>query len=209
MTSQLTGVKVRLIPLLCVSLLTACGGAPKPEANSPSAVATTQQTTPAPSAAPEAPKEPAAASGSALTVPIESRSGSNLKGTIKLEAVSDGVRVVVDITSGPPGQHGAHIHQTADCSAPDAKSAGDHFNPEMHDHGLPPAAHRHLGDLGNIELDKDGKGHLEITIPGANLNPGDKLSFLDRAIIVHEKVDNGGQPTGNAGGRIGCGAIKR
>ena len=26
-----------------------------------------------------------------------------------------------------PGHHGAHIHEKADCSAPDAKSAGDHL----------------------------------------------------------------------------------
>ena len=27
------------------------------------------------------------------------------------------------------------------------------------------------------------------------------------SIIVHAKKDDGGQPTGNAGGRIGCGVI--
>jgi Cu-Zn family superoxide dismutase len=40
------------------------------------------------------------------------------------------------------------------------------------------------------------------------LKQGDKMSFLERAIVVHEKVDNGGQPAGNAGKRIGCGEIK-
>jgi Cu-Zn family superoxide dismutase len=28
-----------------------------------------------------------------------------------------------------------------------------------------------------------------------------------RAIILHEKMDDFSQPTGNAGGRIGCGTI--
>ena len=42
---------------------------------------------------------------------------------------------------------------------------------------------------------------------GANLKEGDPSSYLGRAIIVHEKQDDGGQPTGNAGGRIGCGLI--
>ena len=140
---------------------------------------------------------------------IEPRSGSKLKGTAKFEAVSGGVQVALDVTGAPAGKHGAHIHQNADCSAKDGKSAGDHFNPGEHEHGLPPTEHRHLGDLGNLEVGKDGTGHLEITIPGANLTPGDKMSFLDRGIIIHEKIDNGGQPSGNAGNRIGCGEIKR
>ena len=87
------------------------------------------------------------------------------------------------------------------------KSAGGHFNPDKHDHGLPTADARHLGDLGNLEVGKDGKGHTEITIPGANLKKDDPHSYLGRAIIIHEKKDDGGQPTGNAGGRIGCGVI--
>ncbi|MBI3323135.1 MAG: superoxide dismutase family protein, partial [Candidatus Omnitrophica bacterium] len=29
-----------------------------------------------------------------------------------------------------------------------------------------------------------------------------------RSLILHEKVDDFGQPLGNAGGRIGCGVIR-
>jgi Cu-Zn family superoxide dismutase len=100
-----------------------------------------------------------------------------------------------------------HVHETGDCSAPDGASAGGHFNPEGHAHGVPPAQERHLGDLGNIEVGADGTGSTEIVVMGANLEPSDPDSFLNRAIIVHEKRDDGGQPTGNAGGRIGCGVI--
>ena len=143
-----------------------------------------------------------------MMVNIEPRSDSKLQGRAHLESSASGVSIVVDVTGAPPGPHAAHIHQTADCSDKEAKSAGDHFNPLMHDHGLPPSEMRHLGDLGNLEVNKDGKGHLEITVAGANLRRGDKLSFLDRAIVIHEKLDNGGQPAGNAGKRIGCGEIK-
>jgi Cu-Zn family superoxide dismutase len=107
-----------------------------------------------------------------------------------------------------PGEHGAHVHEKGDCSAADGASAGGHFNPHSKDHGLPGAEKRHLGDLGNINIGKDGKGSLDITAPGANLKPNDPASFVGRAIIVHSKKDDGGQPTGNAGGRIGCGVIK-
>ena len=37
----------------------------------------------------------------------------------------------------------------------------------------------------------DGSGTTEITVPGPNLRDGDPSSYLGRAIIVHEKVDDG------------------
>lgn len=209
-------VAIHLGPMIVV----ACGGpqqmqpAPETPAASAAPAASSPTTASASSAAANqaaAPNETSApaASASPLIISIEPRSESKLKGTAKFEATSSGVQIILDVTGAPPGKHGAHIHQNADCSAPDAKSAGDHFNPSAHEHGLPPTEHRHLGDLGNLEVGKDGKGHLEITITGANLTAGDKMSFLDRGIIIHEKIDDGGQPAGNAGKRIGCGEIKR
>jgi superoxide dismutase, Cu-Zn family len=204
--------------ICCVMTLMAaaasCGGPQKPEVGGTPA----DTTPPAPDATPSTSKaepmgsaEPAATpsnEASTAAVAIEPRSGSKLEGRASLAATDSGVKITVDVTGAPPGPHATHIHQVADCSDKDAKNAGDHFNPTMHDHGLPPAEMRHLGDLGNLEVGKDGKGHLEITVAGANLKRGDKMSFLERAIVVHEKVDNGGQPAGNAGKRIGCGEIK-
>ena len=87
------------------------------------------------------------------------------------------------------------------------KSAGDHFNPGGHQHGMPNAAEHHLGDLGNMTVGADGKGHLEITVAGATLAAAAENSYLNRAVIVHEKVDTGEQPAGNAGARVACGVI--
>jgi len=114
---------------------------------------------------------------------------------------------VLTVTGLDAGEHGAHVHEKGDCSSPDGKSAGGHYNPQNKDHGLPGADKRHLGDLGNITIGKDGKGSLDITAPGANLKDNDPMSFVGRAIIVHAKKDDGGQPVGNAGDRIGCGVI--
>lgn len=205
------------------ALFVACGAANRaapnaPPANAPTVtapmasappMASTNQPAPSPASTQATAGEPAAAERTQpLVVSIEPRSGSKLHGTAKFESVNGGVQVTLDVLSAPAGKHGAHIHQNADCSAKDGKSAGDHFNPQAHEHGLPPTEHRHLGDLGNLEVGKDGKGHLDIVIAGANLTTGDNLSFLDRGIIIHEKVDNGDQPAGNAGNRIGCGEIK-
>lgn len=158
-----------------------------------------------PAASSEAPA--ASAEPRKLTVDLIAKSGSKVTGKLTLTEESNGVKLALEISGASPGDHGAHIHETPDCSAADAKSAGSHYNPDKHQHGLPDAKEKHLGDLGNLKVGKDGKGSLEITIPDANLKPNDPHSFLGRSIIVHEKKDDGGQPVGNAGGRIACAAI--
>lgn len=176
-------MKDRIRPLLTLLLLvSACGGAP-----------------PLP--------EPTSGDSGTLVVPLAPRSGSHLSGKATFTPVTGGVRVKVEVAGVPPGKVATHVHEVGDCSAPDATSAGGHFNPAHQPHALPPGAERHLGDLGNIEVGPDGKGATEIVVPGANLREGDPSSYRGRAIIVHERQDDGSQPVGNAGGRIGCGVI--
>lgn len=133
--------------------------------------------------------------------------GQKCHGTVRFTQVGDSVKVVADIEGLNPGQkHAIHIHQYGDCSAPDAMSAGGHYNPEGHPHGLPETDPRHAGDLGNLEADQDGKAHYELSLKNISVQ-GLHNPILGRAVIVHAKVDDGGQPVGNAGGRIACGVI--
>jgi Cu-Zn family superoxide dismutase len=199
-----------------LGLLSACGGSSEPPAAppappppaAPEAAPPAATDAPAASAAPAAAPEPPKAEPRTLEVTIEPKSGSKLSGKATLTEVDGGVKVTLSVEGVKPGgDHGAHVHEKGDCSAADGASAGGHFNPQGNDHALPTVAKRHLGDLGNLTIGKDGKGSLEITIPGANLKAGDPNSFAGKSIIVHAKKDDGGQPTGNAGGRIGCGVI--
>lgn len=152
--------------------------------------------------------EPDPAGGPAPTeAQILAKSDSTLSGTVTLTPTEGGVVVVVDVTGVAPGKHGVHFHERADCSASDGTSAGGHFDPDGHDHALPSKSPRHLGDLGNIEVRADGTGRLEVTREGANLRAGDPRSFVGRGLVVHADEDDGGQPTGNAGERIGCAEI--
>ena len=198
----------------CSLLLAACGGgaagSPAPETPEapPAAEPTPQDSAPAEVDESAAGDKPAEATGP-IEVTIESRSGSTLTGTATFEETSDGVQVMIRVGNTNAGLKATHIHEKGDCSDPEAKSAGDHFNPDGHNHGIPPDEKRHLGDLGNLGINPAGTGQLTIMVAGANLKPGDPHSFLDRAIIIHEKKDTGGQPSGNAGKRIGCGVIKR
>src|ERR1700682_122181 len=88
-------------------------------------------------------------------------SGSEVKGQVTFTKTGDDVQVVADIQNLKPGKHGVHLHAKGDCSAPDASSAGAHFNPTHQHHGGPATAEHHAGDLGNIEADASGKAHLD------------------------------------------------
>lgn len=143
-----------------------------------------------------------------VRVELSGRSDSDLKGTALMTQHGKEVKVVVNLENAPAGKHGFHVHEKGDCSADDFTSAGGHFDPRGHEHGLPEEDDpRHLGDLGNVEVPETGKLKVEIVREGATLEKDADNSFLGRALILHAKADDGGQPTGNAGARIACGEI--
>jgi Cu-Zn family superoxide dismutase len=133
---------------------------------------------------------------------------SKVAGTAMFMDTKDGLKVTVNMTGAPAGQHGFHIHEFGSCEDL-GKAAGGHYNPLSSPHGMiskDGAKHAHKGDLGNIEIAADGTGKLEALISGLSLSDG-KYTAAGRAVILHEKGDDFGQPVGNAGGRIGCGPI--
>lgn len=152
---------------------------------------------------------PAAPEGSQARTTLESRSGSTVTGTATFtERSTGGVRVEIHVENAPPGSHGLHVHDVGDCSAPDASSAGGHFNPGGTPHAGPSELKRHAGDLGNIEVEANGKGHLELVSDLLTVRPGPN-SVVGRAVVFHEKRDDlTSQPTGDAGGRLACGVVR-
>ena len=137
---------------------------------------------------------------------IHPTEGNKVNGLVTFTLEGDSIKVVADIDGLAPGKHGFHIHEYGDCSASDGTSAGGHFNPTNKPHGAPTDTSRHVGDLGNIEANKDGKAHYEwtdhlISFKGPN-------SIIGRGIIIHAGEDDlKTQPTGNAGARVACGVI--
>jgi superoxide dismutase, Cu-Zn family len=135
--------------------------------------------------------------------------GNNVRGVVDFYETPKGVRVVGKFSGLTPGQHGFHIHEKGDCSAPDASTAGGHFNPTNAKHGGPKDAVRHAGDFGNIMADSSGNATFEwvdghISFDGPN-------SIINRGVIVHANPDDlvSEKPTpGNAGPRVACGVIK-
>ena len=139
---------------------------------------------------------------------LAATAGNKTRGTVRFTEAADGkVTVSIEIEGLTPGQqHAWHVHEFGDCSAPDASSAGGHYNPDGHDHGLPEKnPKRHAGDFGNMLADAQGKAKASLVVD--NLSVARKSGVLGRAVIVHAKADDGNQPVGNAGPRLACGVI--
>lgn len=94
---------------------------------------------------------------------INPASSSSCRGTVRFTEEGNGVKVAVDIEGlAPNSKHGFHVHEYGDCSAPDATSAGSHYDAAgTKHHGMPSDAMRHAGDMGNIEADATGKVHSD------------------------------------------------
>src|SRR5450755_1836177 len=184
--------------------IAACGGKKPPPAPPPAPPVAETKPTPPPE--PPAPPPPPAPKHATATMSGTAKFKA-VKGTVEFKETDDGIEVTANIEGLKKGVHGFHIHEKGDCSAPDAKSAGGHFNPGGHKHGAPDAAEHHEGDLGNITAEKDGKGTATLTIKGVTLGDGD-TSIVGKGFIIHAKADDlKSQPVGNAGDRVACGVI--
>ena len=144
-----------------------------------------------------------------FTVPLYDASGQEVARATLVRAGRDSVRLSVDATHLPAGTHGTHLHEAGRCDPPQFTTAGAHLNPLARRHGTRNPQGPHLGDLPNLVVGADGRGHLEATIV-ASLRPGTPPIYdVDgTAIVVHASADDMmTDPSGNSGARIACGVI--
>lgn len=139
----------------------------------------------------------------ALITPTQ---GNKIHGVVTFTQEGNGVRIVADISDATPGSHGFHIHEFGNCACPDGNCTGSHYNPTNKQHGARTSAERHVGDFGNIEVNEQGIGHLDVVDSVISLNG--PHAIIGRSVVVHGQADDlTSQPSGNAGSRIGCGVI--
>ena len=136
--------------------------------------------------------------------------GNQCHGTVRFTQDGDTVKVVADVEGLTPSQqHAFHIHEYGDASAPDATSAGGHFNPDNKKHGLDNPDGPHAGDMPNFTVDEKGKSKKTVTDQRVNMDD-DAHSIFGHALVIHEKADDlKSDPAGNAGARIACGVISK
>ncbi|HEX4826423.1 MAG TPA: superoxide dismutase family protein [Candidatus Polarisedimenticolaceae bacterium] len=144
------------------------------------------------------------------TAKLESKSDSKAMGTVTFKSEGGKVHMKVEMTGLTPGEHAIHIHEKGDCSAPDASSAGGHWNPTTENHGKWGTAPFHHGDIGNLTADASGKATLTFSTDLWTIGDGKPSDIVGKAVVVHLKEDDfKTQPSGNAGGRVACGVISK
>ena len=143
---------------------------------------------------------------------IEAKNGSSVFGTIVFFEERGVVKIKADISGLGEGPVAIHLHAIGDCGSVDGKSAGGHWNPTNENHGKWGTSPFHSGDIGNIQIDENGKGKLTIVDQYGRWSIGGSpnTNVIGKAIVVHVGEDDmSSQPSGAAGARIGCGVIKR
>jgi superoxide dismutase, Cu-Zn family len=137
---------------------------------------------------------------------------TTVTGTASFKEDDGKVKMELEITVPKMANHtvAVHIHEHGDCGDM-GKGAHGHWNPTNENHGKWGTAPFHRGDIGNIKLDGEGKGKIEMDTDLWTISGSDSTkNILNKAIIIHGGEDDfKTQPTGNAGSRIGCGVIAK
>lgn len=140
---------------------------------------------------------------------LKDKSGKEV-GEANLTQTRNGVLIRLSVKGVEPGEHAFHVHAVGKCEAP-FTSAGGHFNPANHKHGLEAAEGAHAGDMPNLHVPQDGTLTVEVFNTMITLAKGQPNSVFDAdgsALVIHAKADdNKTDPAGDAGDRIACGVV--
>ena len=132
-------------------------------------------------------------------------------GDVDLMQTPSGVLIKLQIKGLTPGEHAFHVHAVGKCEAP-FESAGPHFNPGNHKHGIL-SGEGHAGDMPNLHVPQSGELSVEVVNSAISLEQGKPNSVFDNdgsSLVVHAKADDyKTDPAGNAGDRIACGVIQQ
>ena len=142
---------------------------------------------------------------------IRTHDDKQIIGYIEFNEINGLTYIIGELNGLSVGYHGMHIHEKGDprkcCSA-----LGDHYNPFNKNHGNITDIDRHVGDLGNIIVDENGK--CLISLADNQIKVTGPYSIIGRSIIIHENKDDLGKglnldsiKTGNSGKRIAYGII--
>ncbi|MGE5338952.1 MAG: superoxide dismutase family protein [Gemmatimonadota bacterium] len=134
--------------------------------------------------------------------------GNTATGTVQFTQQGNKVVVTVRVSGlAPNSEHGFHVHEKGDCSAPDGTSAGGHFNPGGKPHARFDQREHHAGDLPNLRADVNGHASYLWETDALSVGSGTN-DVVGRAVIIHRDPDDyKSQPAGNSGPRIACGVI--
>jgi Cu-Zn family superoxide dismutase len=104
------------------------------------------------------------------------------------------------------GPYSIYIHETGNCSSPNAASAG----PVWQIPGAPPGAKR-AGDLPELWAGTEANGAMQATLTGLSVGDGAPTDVVGHAVVVHNGIDRDPKPQfgGAPNGWIACGVITK
>jgi len=141
---------------------------------------------------------------------LNAKSESKASGHITFEEQLGQVVMEANFEGLNKGTHAIHLHETANCSSEDGKSAGGHWNPTGEQHGKwGDTEGFHKGDIGNFEVTDDGTASIKFETNEWCIGCDDEnKNIVGRAVIIHQGGDDFlSQPSGDAGKRVGCAEI--
>lgn len=155
-----------------------------------------------------------ASAGTVVTMNLVSDTGVGAEvGRITIAESRYGLVFTPALHGLPPGLHGFHVHQNADCGPKEkegkmvaALSAGGHLDPAGANKHGEPWGDGHLGDLPPLFVDTNGVSAQAVLAP--RLKAAD---IAGRSIMVHAGGDNhADHPAllGGGGPRVACGVVK-
>ena len=134
-------------------------------------------------------------------------------GTVVVTEEAGGIKLTPDLKGLPPGSHGFHVHQFANCGARERNGtvlagdlAGDHWDPDHKGHHAAPGGGGHRGDLPPLTVGADGTARQPLVVKGLKLS-----DLRSKSLVVHAGGDNQSdapKPNGGGGDRIACGVVQ-
>jgi Cu-Zn family superoxide dismutase len=144
---------------------------------------------------------------------IDDKGVGSSVGTVSIAAAKGGgVTLTPNLKGLPPGTHGFHVHELANCGAKEMDGkmtpgalAGGHYDPQKTGKHLGPDGSGHQGDLPALVVNADGTATAPVTAKHLALK-----DLEGKSLMVHEGGDNYSdqpKPLGGGGKRIACGVV--
>ena len=133
------------------------------------------------------------------------KSGSASYGTVMFTQRGDKVALLAQVFNVSGGPHSLYIHETGNCSSPNAASAGPVWNAK----GASAGARRSV-QLPDLVVRHEENATLEARVTGLSVGTGAANDIVGHSVVVHGKLDPDPKPEfGVINDWLACGVIER
>jgi len=135
---------------------------------------------------------------------LVAKNGSGTNGVIMFTQRGDKVALLAQVFSVADGPHSLYIHETGNCSSPNAASAGPVWNAKG-----APAGERRSGQLPDLVVRHEQSATLEARVTGLSVGTGAPNDVVGHSVVVHGKLDPDPKPEyGVVNDWLACGVIE-